>query len=197
MDEEGARLSTTLRLDLTELQQQFPSIVRARSVAGSCEYRLNITAASLRADGTDALVAAAATGEVWRCEPGKEPLRLATDAGSVRFRIGVATTPDQWIGFSVTTAGTDGPDRLRAAVAKTLAGAELAAHAERALSGSFTPETLVAPLPEALRNSRPRVQNVRFVASEQPSIVLEIEAVLVIPPDKLSTLLAWIMGGSS
>lgn len=197
LQDDGARVATSLRLDLSELQQQFPSIVRARSLAGPCEYRIGITAASIRADGGEAVVAATANGEVWHCKAGKEPVLLTTDTGIVRFRIRITTTPDQWIAFSVTSPGTEGPDRLRNALARTLAGAELAAHSRRALAASLMPETLVAPLPEPLRAMRLRVRSARLVEAEQPSIVLEIEADLVVPQDKLPALLAWVMGGSS
>jgi len=190
-EENGARVATKLQIDFSEFQEQFPSIVHSRETGSSCEYRITINGSSLRSVDGRTEAAAIAKGEVWRCENGKPMEKLATDSGKVRFEIGVQHTADNWVAFTILPRAMEGPERLRTAVTTTLAGEQFAEDARRSLGMSFGAQTLTAPLSRDLQSLQPSVRSVRFVHDAAPAVVLEIDAELLVPPDKLPALLEW------
>ena len=190
LEENGARVTTKLQIDFSELQEKFPSIVRARENGTSCEYRVTINGASLRRVDGRTEAAAIATGEVWRCENGVPQEKLATDTGRVRFEIGVQRTAEKWIAFTITPRAVEGPERLRNTVTEKLAG-EFAEDVRRSLGTSFGAQTLTAPMPPDLQSLQPSVRSVQFVEDTAPQVVLEIDAELFVPSEKLQAILEW------
>ena len=192
---DGATVEADLKLDISDLQRKFSSIVRARTSGTVCEEELTLTAAALRWTGSYPEAAATATRETWRCEQGKKVASTSREQGAVRFRIDVQRTADEWISFGVTAVSVEGSDRLKTLVAHQLAGTMFSTVAERALSSSVSRETLTAPLAPEIRVLQPRIKAVEFLSTGTADILLHVSASLVIPSDKIPAVLAWAVGG--
>lgn len=193
-DGEGAIVSANLALDLSDIQGKFSSIVRERTSNVGCEERLIITAASLRRTRSAVEIAATAIAESWRCENGGAKERLSEERGSVRFRVDVQRTSDAWVAFTLQPMQLTGSQRLRELIAQQLAGAEFGEAARHALAMPLTPALLVAPLPENARTLRPDIETIRFRDTTDGAVVIEVQAKMHVPSEKLPILLFWALG---
>ena len=193
--DEGASIDASLRIDLSDIQTKFPTIVRSRKISESCKEEVTITASALRRNGDHAEAAGRATDEQWECTGGKRQKLQSSETGSVRLRIDVARTQDNWVAFSVTVLSVEGSARLQKILAQNLAGPTFAKATEQALGHSLSPAMVTAPLPDDLRSLQPQINDVHFVDTGDTNIELAVDASLTVPPDKLPLLLAWAFGG--